>query len=106
VQAIARYKLIDHLRHTRSAMANVPIEDAVDFKARDDRDGVESAYDLERLLAKLPAKVRRVIRYVKVDGLSVAEAASRCGMSQSAIKVSVHRGIKAMTAAISQGRGR
>lgn len=106
VQAIARYKLIDHLRHTRSSMASVPIEDADDFEAQDDHAGAESAHDLERLLAKLPDKMRRAIRYVKLDGLSVAEAASRCGMSESAIKVSVHRGLKAMAAAISPGSGR
>lgn len=106
VQAIARYKLIDHLRHTRSSMASVPIEDADDFEAQDDHIGAESAHDLDRLLAKLPEKMRRAIRYVKLDGLSVAEAAGRCGMSESAIKVSVHRGLKAMAAAISQGTGR
>lgn len=106
VQAIARYKLIDHLRHTRPAMASVPIEDAGDFEAQDDHVGTESAYDLDRLMARLPEKMRRAIRYVKLDGLSVAEAASRCGMSESAIKVSVHRGLKAMAAGISQGKGR
>ncbi|MER2268587.1 sigma-70 family RNA polymerase sigma factor [Methylobacterium oxalidis] len=106
VQAIARYKLIDHLRHTRPSMADVPIEDAGDFAAQDDHAGTESAHDLDRLLAKLPEKMRRAIRYVKLDGLSVAEAASRTGMSESAIKVSVHRGLKAMASAISLGRGR
>ncbi|KMO43018.1 RNA polymerase sigma factor [Methylobacterium variabile] len=106
VQAIARYKLIDHLRHTRASMAEVPIEDASDFAAQDDHAGAESAHDLDRLLAKLPEKMRRAIRYVKLDGLSVAEAASRTGMSESAIKVSVHRGLKAMASAISQGRAR
>jgi RNA polymerase sigma-70 factor (ECF subfamily) len=106
VQAIARYKLIDHLRRNRVSMADVPIEDAGDFEARDDHAGAESAHDLDRLLAGLPEKMRRAIRFVKLDGLSVAEAAQRCGMSESAIKVSVHRGIKAMAAAISQGKGR
>ena len=106
VQAIARYKLIDHLRYTRPAMASVPIEDAGDFEAQDDHVGTESAYDLDRLMARLPEKMRRAIRYVKLDGLSVAEAASRCGMSESASKVSVHRGLKAMAAGISQGKGR
>lgn len=106
VQAIARYKLIDHLRRNRFSMTDVPIEDAGDFEAQDDHVGAESAHDLDRLLAGLPEKMRRVIRFVKLDGLSVAEAAKRCGMSESAIKVSVHRGIKAMAAAVSQGKAR
>ena len=106
VHAIARYKLIDHLRHTKASMADVPIDDASEVLAQDDHAGAESAFDLNRLLATLPEKMRRAIRYVKLDGLSVAEAAARCGMSESAIKVSVHRGLKAMAAAVAEGKGR
>ncbi len=102
VHAIARYKLIDHLRHTRAEMADVPIEEADDVMAQDDRIGAESAYDLQRLLARLPDKVRRAIQYVRLEGLSVAEAAVRCSMSEANVKVSVHRGIKALSAAIAR----
>lgn len=102
VHAIARYKLIDHLRHTRSSMSDVPIEDAGEVIARDDHVEAESALDLNRLLARLPDKMRRAIRCVKLDGLSVAEAAARCGMSESAIKVNVHRGLKALARAVAE----
>jgi RNA polymerase sigma-70 factor, ECF subfamily len=102
VYAIARYKLIDHLRRTRSSMMDLPIEDAEEVMAQDDYAGTESAYDLTRLLNELPDKMRRAIQAVKLDGLSVAEAASQCGMSESAVKVSVHRGLKALTASIAR----
>ena len=46
--------------------------------------------------------MRRAIQFVKLDGLSVAEAASRCGMSESAVKVNVHRGLKALADAIAR----
>jgi RNA polymerase sigma-70 factor (ECF subfamily) len=104
VHAIARYKLIDHLRHTKASMADVPIEDAGEVMAQDDHAGVESALDLNRLLARLPDKMRRAIRCVKLEGLSVTEAAARCGMSESAVKVSIHRGLKALAVAIAQER--
>jgi RNA polymerase sigma-70 factor, ECF subfamily len=39
---------------------------------------------------------------VKLDGLSVAETAARNHMSESDVKVSVHRGLKALTAAIAR----
>lgn len=100
VHAIARYKLIDHLRQTRASLADVPVEEADDVVARDDHVGAESAYDLARLLQALPDKMRRAIQVVKLDGLSVTEAAARCGMSESAVKVNVHRGLKALAAAI------
>lgn len=104
VHAIARYKLIDHLRHTKASMTDVPIEDAGEVMAQDDYAGAESALDLNRLLARLPEKMRGAIRCVKLEGLSVAEAAARCGMSESAVKVSIHRGLKALALAIAQER--
>src|SRR5450756_246149 len=73
VYAIARYKLIDHLRHTRSSMTDLPIEDAEELMAQDDHVGTESANDLMRLLrllSELPDKMRRAIQAVKLDGLS------------------------------------
>jgi RNA polymerase sigma-70 factor, ECF subfamily len=102
VYAVARYKLIDHLRRTRASFADVPVEDAEDILARDDHVAAESAYDLNRLLARIPEKMRRAIQCVKLDGLSVAEAARRCGVSESAIKVNVHRGLKALAALVAR----
>lgn len=96
IHAIARYKLIDHLRRTRSATAEVPVEDAGVLVAHDDHVAAESSLDVERLLAHLPAKMRNAIRSTKVEGLSTAEAAQRSGMTETAVKVSVHRGLKAL----------
>jgi RNA polymerase sigma-70 factor (ECF subfamily) len=102
VHAIARYKLIDHLRATRASRADLPIDDAGDLMAQDDHVGAESAYDLHRLLSRLPHKMRRAIQCVKLEGLSVAEAAGECHMSESAVKVNVHRGLRALAAAIAR----
>jgi RNA polymerase sigma-70 factor (ECF subfamily) len=97
LSAIARYKLVDYLRRTRASEANVPIEEAEDKLAVNDPSAVESGLDLQRLLARLSPKTRQAIQYVKLDGLSVSEAAAQSGMSQSAVKVSVHRGLKALS---------
>lgn len=103
VHAIARYKLIDYLRRTRITAADLPIEDAENFLAQDDHVGAESAYDLKRLMNELPEKMRRAIQLVKLDGLSVAEAAHRSGMSESDVKISVHRGLKTLVNSIARG---
>jgi RNA polymerase sigma-70 factor (ECF subfamily) len=66
----------------------------LEIEAHDDREAVESGYDLQRLLAKLPGTMQQAIRQVKIEGLSVAEAAVRSDMSESAVKVSIHRGLK------------
>lgn len=102
--AIARYKLIDYLRRTNASLGDVPIEDADALASHADHDGVESSIDLRRLMARLPVKMQRAIQYVKLDGLSVAEAAQRSGMTESAVKVSIHRGLKALSAAIGSER--
>lgn len=102
VYAIARYKLIDYLRRTHASMTDVPIEDAGELTAHNDREAAESALDLAKLLSRLPDKMRLPIQYVKLDGLSVADAAARCGVSESAIKINVHRGLKILMAAIAQ----
>jgi RNA polymerase sigma-70 factor (ECF subfamily) len=102
VYAIARYKLIDYLRRTTASSKDVAMSDTEDLNGHDDHSQVESNLDLNRLLAELSPKVQKVIQFVKLDGLSVSEAASRCGMSESAVKVSVHRGLKALARLVSK----
>ena len=102
VYAIARYKFVDYLRRTKTSINDLPIEDAEEITAQDDRTHVESTLDLNKLMAGLSPKVRQVIQYVKLDGLTVSEAAVRCGMSESNVKVSVHRGLKALALQITK----
>lgn len=105
VHAIVRYKLIDHLRRTRASSRDVPIEHAEELVAEIDYAAAESAHDMQRLLRKLPSKMRRTIESVKLEGLSVAETAKRAGISESDVKISVHRGLKKLTESIAPKRG-
>ena len=96
VHAIARYKLIDCLR-ARSARAaiDLPLDEDVEASFADEAPlADESRRDLLTLLATLPERLRLPIVHVKLEGLSVAEAAARTGMSESAVKVGIHRGLK------------
>ncbi|HWZ78137.1 MAG TPA: sigma-70 family RNA polymerase sigma factor [Candidatus Sulfotelmatobacter sp.] len=102
VYAIARYKFLDYLRRTKASFRDLPIEDATEIMAHDDSGGIDSGLDLERLMSGLSSKARQAIQCVKLDGLSVREAAEKCGMSESAIKVSVHRGLRALAVLVSR----
>jgi RNA polymerase sigma-70 factor (ECF subfamily) len=102
VYAIARYKFVDYLRRTKASINDLPIEDAEEVTTQDDRGHVESTLDLEKLMAGLSPRARQAIQYVKIEGLSVSEAAARCGMSESNVKVSVHRGLKALALQITR----
>ena len=56
----------------------------------------EARLDLERAMATLPERTRRLIDRVKLQGGSIAEAAQAAGMTETAAKVAIHRGLQAM----------
>jgi RNA polymerase sigma-70 factor (ECF subfamily) len=97
--AVARYKLIDLLRRrARTDLLHDPLDEESELLATSDNEAADARRDIAKLLAQLPERHRLPIVYVKLEGLSVAEAARRTGMSESAIKVGVHRGLKALAA--------
>lgn len=99
--AIARYKLIDlfRLRGGREALHD-PLDDDLQVFASSDTDASDARRDLGRLLEQLPDHQRLPIVHMKLGGLSVMETAAATGMSESAVKVGVHRGLKALAALI------
>lgn len=98
LHAIARYKLADLLR-AQYRRRSVPIADAADLISSEfEAPELGVTCDVERLLTGLPEAQREAIRLVKLEGLSVAEAAERTGHSESNIKVLAHRGMRAMMA--------
>ena len=65
-----------------------------------DNEATDTRRDLAELLEQLPDRQRLPIVHMKLEGLSVAETARVAGMSESAVKVGVHRGLKALAAII------
>jgi len=101
--AIARYKLVDHLRRSGRHAGNLPLDDeAYQLAAPPDSSGAEARLDLERALKVLPERTRGLIDRVKLQGASVAEAASAAGMTETAAKVAIHRGLQAMAKFLSR----
>jgi RNA polymerase sigma-70 factor (ECF subfamily) len=101
VHAIAKYKLVDFLRRrARGDALTDPLDDELEVFAAADTDAAEARRDLAKLLAELPDRQRLPIVHVKVEGLSVSETAQLLGMSEPAVKIGVHRGLKALAAKI------
>jgi len=97
VHAIARYKMIDFLRAKAGREAlNDPLDDDLEIFVESAIDASDTRRDLNGLLDTLPDRQRLPIVHVKLEGLSVVETAQRTGMSESAIKVGIHRGLKAL----------
>jgi RNA polymerase sigma-70 factor (ECF subfamily) len=93
--SIARHKLMDHFRRTRrfesvDSLVEVLVSEGFERSSN-------AAMDIERLLKVLPAKQAFAIRETKIRGLSVVEAAEQRSLTASDIKVSVHRGMMALS---------
>lgn len=102
LHAIARHKWIDLLRRRGRREA---YDESLDELPENEHpaaaaDGRLARRDLARLLELLPVAQRRAIVATHIEGLSVAEAASRGGVSVSALKVQVHRGLKRLAALV------
>ncbi len=106
LHAIARYKMVDLLRAQagREALHDPLDEDSAALFTDAEPAAAEARRDLRVLLARLPDRQRLPIEYVKIEGLSVAEAAQRTGLSEPAVKIGVHRGLKALAALIRRQR--
>ena len=100
VHAIARYKTVDLLRakRVREALHDPLDDDAQTLFGTADADAAEARRDIDRLLATLPDRQRLPIEQVKLFGRSVAEVAVESGLSESAVKIGIHRGLKALAA--------
>lgn len=105
VYAIARYKLTDYFRsRARHEALNITLDEEQEIFSKSDIESAEARRDLSALLSELPERQQLPILHVKLQGLSVAEAAGITGMSESAVKVGIHRGLKTLAAKIRDGR--
>ena len=97
--AIARYRWVDQLRRIYKASGEAEL--GGNIPGIDDPESeVTARISLDRLFAHLPDGQVQAIELVKIEGLSVAEAASACGQSESLVKVNIHRGLKKLAALI------
>jgi RNA polymerase sigma-70 factor (ECF subfamily) len=101
VFAIARYKLADFFRaRSRGDAFNDSLDDTAELFAEPELEPAQASRDLGKLLDELPDRQRLPIVHVKLEGLSVTETAKMTGLSESAVKIGVHRGLKALAARI------
>lgn len=102
VYAIARYRLIDHYRRRKVRNA-VPLEDAEALFAEDEVTPAMARRDVGRLLAALPPAKAALIRATKIDGQTNAEAGAAAGLTEGAVKVTVHRSLKQLADRVRDG---
>ncbi|RUX20924.1 sigma-70 family RNA polymerase sigma factor [Mesorhizobium sp. M2A.F.Ca.ET.042.01.1.1] len=94
VYAIARFKLIDAFRR-RGRRIEVEIDEIAETFAEPETETV-SQRDINRALEGLPPTQRSVVSSISVDGHSIGETAAKLGVSETAVRVSLHRGLAAI----------
>lgn len=93
LNAIARYKLIDALRR-RGRRGEVPIDDLLEVLIDRDDQPETSPGELTKLVSRLRGREHEVVKTISIDGGTVREAAVKLSMSEGAVRVALHRGLK------------
>jgi RNA polymerase sigma-70 factor (ECF subfamily) len=96
IAAIARNKLIDALRRRRQI--TVPIEDFADSLQAEDAAPELSTRDIDTLLGSLKPQQRDIVRSISLNGTSIRDTADRLQMTEGAVRVALHRALKALAA--------
>ncbi len=97
VRTIARNAVIDWARRQTRARGRESGVDAAELAAPEDES--PSAFlspGLERALSALPDAQRQAVVMLKLEGLTVAEAAEKAGVTPGALKLRAHRGYRAL----------
>jgi RNA polymerase sigma-70 factor (ECF subfamily) len=97
--AIARYRWVDRLRAIYRHQSDVHAEQV---EAIDAGETVVAKLSLDRLMAQLSDGQRAAITLVKIDGLSVADAAVASGQSVSLVKMNIHRGLRRLSVLVEE----
>ena len=95
VHAIARNKAIDVMRR-RGRRIEVSVDDFAEvLPAAETRDPTETG-DVERLLTALGDRQRDIVRSIGMEERSIRETAERLKMTEGAVRVALHRGLKTL----------
>jgi RNA polymerase sigma-70 factor, ECF subfamily len=94
IYAIARFKLIDAFRR-RGRRIEIGIDEIAETFAEPEAETV-SERDINRALDSLSPAQRSVVSAMSVEGRSIAETAAKLGITETAVRVSLHRGLAAI----------
>lgn len=91
--AIAGYKIVDQLRR-RYRHAEVDISDFTEILPAQAEPDPTVSTDMDRILARLSGRAGEIVRAIGMEGASVSDASRRFGMTEGAVRVALHRGLR------------
>ena len=108
--AILSHRMIDVLRKEKRVSTREVGVDVVPegfTQSESEREALQGGLDSEELrsaLESLPARQREVVSALKLRDESVKEVSERLGMSVSSVKVTAHRGYRALRRLLGNGK--
>jgi len=102
VRTIARNASIDWARRQARRRARETHVEAEQLPAQTVAHAGALSEGLVQALDRLPESQRQAVVLLKLEGLSVAEAARRAGVSSGALKLRAHRGYRALRSQLEQ----
>jgi RNA polymerase sigma-70 factor (ECF subfamily) len=103
VNAVARHKLIDNLRRIKGVAVSIDDESLPELIDPGNPEASSIALDLHKLLRQLKPPAGEIIYALKVEGASVRELAAAHKLSETNIKVIVHRGLQKLSQIVRTG---
>lgn len=93
--AITRYRVVDAFR-ARGRRVDLPIEDFADDLAADAGPDPTDAMDMAKVIGMLDDRSAMIVRRIGIEGVSVAETGQSLRMSESAVRVALHRAMETL----------
>lgn len=103
VRAMAHNKLVDHLRRAGRGQ-HVSIDEFDDLLVADPPASIITGLDAEAIIGKLKGRQRDVVVAISVNGKSAREVAEDLSMTEGAVRVVLHRALRALSKALRSGR--
>lgn len=97
IMAITRNKIIDDLRR-KGRRTEVPIDTMLEILEDEGHEDAIHAHDVERVLSGLNGRNREIVQAISIDGHSAQDVAQKLGMTEVAVRVALHRSLKALVA--------
>ncbi|MGC6485298.1 MAG: sigma-70 family RNA polymerase sigma factor [Candidatus Puniceispirillales bacterium] len=94
--AIARHRLIDHLRRQQRGAAtfhDIDLDSIAEITAGPDHNP-DLKIDLEKGIDQLEGRAGTVVRAIGLDGKDIRQTSNETGISENAVRIAFHRGLK------------
>ena len=98
IGAITRHKLVDHARKA-GRRKEIEFDETFDVAAPESEEPTLPEREMDRLLTGLGATQQAIVRSISIKGASIRDVAGTMNMTEGAVRVALHRALKALAEA-------